>query len=411
MKEYDFIIIGAGLAGLSAHHELLKKGYSVITLEEGSIAGGRVRTEKIGDGFSDTGAQFFTFNYPRILKLCHELNLKAHSSSSLMGQKEKDKDYLLETKNPLSGIISGLLSYRSWLVLVAHIAKFKLSVRNVHPEDPVALSRFDETDARTYCLKNLNKEILEKVIIPYFSAFNYAPPEELSSALVIRAFLHMASGKSLMGLSGGLATLPKKLASGKDIHYNTKVKEVSEGIVETDAGEFKGKHIIVATTASVAKELLGNTFPAILKIIYKPSVHEGFLVKRKKRSGAYGTLILSGKNPDINVLTDERAKAPGLASEVHDVLGALRTCAGAEKENIDDVYDLLDIKESEIIERNKTIWKEAIPLLSPGHFKVIQEYRKNMRQKPKILLAGDYLSTGCAEGAVESGQFIASLFP
>ncbi len=410
MKEYDFIIVGAGLAGLSAHHELLKKGYSVLSIEAGSIPGGRVRTEKIGSGFSDTGAQFFTFNYPRILKLCQELKLKAHASSSLLAQKEKDKDYLLQTKNPLCGLTSGLLSPGSWLKLTSHILKLKLTLGKMHPEDPEALSRHDTTDARAYCLEHLNEEILEKIFVPYFSAFNYAPPEELSGALVIRALLHMASGKALMGLSRGLASLPRALAEGKEIIYETRVERIEGLKIVSAHGEFQCKHLIIATTAKTARELLHSDFPDRLKTRMSPSVHEAILVKKKKRNGSYGTLIAPGKNPDFNVLTNEGMKAPDLAPEGFDLFGVLRSRAGAGKENVRGAEELLGIIGEEIFERKTTVWKEAIPVLSPGHLRAVSEYRKTLSKDSSLFLAGDYLSTACAEGAVESGQFVAGLF-
>lgn len=411
MREFDFIIIGGGLSGLSAHHELRKKGYKVITLEASSTPGGRVRTEKLGEGFSDTGAQFFTYNYPRINRLITELKLKAHPASSLMGQKEKNKNYVLETKNPLSSFSQGLLSFSSLMILLTHTLKLKLTLKGVHPEDPVSLAKFDDSDAKTYCLKHLNQEILEKLFIPYFSAFNYAPPEELSSALVIRALLHMASGKSLMGLEGGLATLPLALSQGKEISFGTKVLSIEDKKVITDKGEFSASHIIIATPAKVARDLLGEKFPKGLNTLMSPSVHEGILVKKKKRDGTYGTLVSPDRHPDFNVLTNEGMKSPGLAPEGFDLFGILRSREGARKETVTGTEELLGIQGEEIIERKTTVWKEAIPVLSPEHLKEVAKYRKTLSSNSSVLLAGDYLSTGCSEGAVESGEFIASLFP
>ncbi|MFL5785926.1 MAG: protoporphyrinogen/coproporphyrinogen oxidase [Bacteriovoracaceae bacterium] len=406
MKEADFIIIGAGLAGLATHHELLKKHYSVITLEDSGISGGRVQTKKIGKGLSDTGAQFFTFGYPRITKLLAELKIEAHKASPLMGHLEKDRDFLVNTKNPLGALTSGLLSPKSYFLLFSHMLKLKFS--GVKPESPETFH--EEGSALDYCRKHLNEEILQKVMVPYFSAFNYADPAELSSALVVRALLHMISGKPLLGLQGGLATLPQALAKGKEIHYNTRALSIEGTVVKTDKGDFKGKHVIIATTASIAYQLLGSQFPSELAVPYKSSVHEGLLVKKQNRNGSYGTLVSPERNPDINVLTDERYKAPGLAPSDFDLLGVLRSSAGAEKEIIQGETKLLNISETDVMERQTSVWKEAIPLLRPGHFTAIKNYRRSLTKDSPVFLAGDFLSTGCAEGAVESGHFIAGLF-
>ena len=47
----DVIVVGAGLAGLVAAHEIQRRGLSVVVLEAQDAVGGRVRTE-IVDGFT-----------------------------------------------------------------------------------------------------------------------------------------------------------------------------------------------------------------------------------------------------------------------------------------------------------------------------------------------------------------------
>jgi protoporphyrinogen oxidase len=220
----------------------------------------------------------------------------------------------------------------------------------------------------------------------------------------------MASGKTLMGLSGGLSSLPEAMALGKEISFDTRVVKIHGNEVSTNNGEFKAKHIILATAAKAARELLGSNFPQTLNTRMSPSVHEAILVKAKKRDGSYGTLISPGRNPDFNVITNERFKAPGLAPEGFDLFGILRSREGAMKEKVSGAEELIGIAGEEIIERKTTIWKEAIPVLSPGHLRAVAEYRKSISVNSTVFLAGDYLSTGCAEGAVESGQFVAGVF-
>jgi hypothetical protein len=56
----DVVVIGAGLAGLSAAGQLQAAGLSVIVLDKGRSAGGRLATRRLGNGRADHGAQFFT---------------------------------------------------------------------------------------------------------------------------------------------------------------------------------------------------------------------------------------------------------------------------------------------------------------------------------------------------------------
>lgn len=60
MIETDVLIIGAGMAGLTAAGELQQAGYRVLAADKGRGVGGRMATRRIGAAVVDHGAQFFT---------------------------------------------------------------------------------------------------------------------------------------------------------------------------------------------------------------------------------------------------------------------------------------------------------------------------------------------------------------
>jgi predicted NAD/FAD-dependent oxidoreductase len=57
---FDTLIIGSGLAGLSAANELAKNGSNIIVVDKGRGIGGRLASRRIGEAVFDHGAQFFT---------------------------------------------------------------------------------------------------------------------------------------------------------------------------------------------------------------------------------------------------------------------------------------------------------------------------------------------------------------
>ncbi|TVR24270.1 MAG: FAD-dependent oxidoreductase [Anaerolineaceae bacterium] len=56
----EVIIIGAGIAGLTAANELESAGKRVTVIDKGRSVGGRLATRRVGPGVADHGAQFFT---------------------------------------------------------------------------------------------------------------------------------------------------------------------------------------------------------------------------------------------------------------------------------------------------------------------------------------------------------------
>jgi len=58
------LIIGAGLAGLTAARRLQDAGWKVTVLDKGRAPGGRMATRQIGEAVFDHGAQFFTAREP-----------------------------------------------------------------------------------------------------------------------------------------------------------------------------------------------------------------------------------------------------------------------------------------------------------------------------------------------------------
>ena len=73
----DVVVVGAGLAGLTAARRLVRRGASVIVLEARSRVGGRVVNQPIGGGqTTDGGAAFVGPTQDRILALARGLGLR-----------------------------------------------------------------------------------------------------------------------------------------------------------------------------------------------------------------------------------------------------------------------------------------------------------------------------------------------
>ncbi|HKH76409.1 MAG TPA: FAD-dependent oxidoreductase, partial [Rubrobacteraceae bacterium] len=63
------VVVGAGLSGLVAAQTLQDAGTRVAVLEAEDKVGGRMRTDRVGGGVFDHGAQFFTARGDRFTEM------------------------------------------------------------------------------------------------------------------------------------------------------------------------------------------------------------------------------------------------------------------------------------------------------------------------------------------------------
>src|SRR5437773_562831 len=75
MSAVDVIVVGGGIAGLSAGYELHRRGIRFAILERASRAGGVIFSEEV-DGFTiDAGPDSLLTQKPEAISLCRELGL------------------------------------------------------------------------------------------------------------------------------------------------------------------------------------------------------------------------------------------------------------------------------------------------------------------------------------------------
>ena len=114
------IVVGGGIAGLTAAWRLQCAGHQIEVLEREAAAGGRMRCERRGGFLVDSGAQFIFSGYKDLHALASEVGLADQvrpvgrtSSAVLRDGQLHAADY----KTPLAFLRSPLLSLGSKLRL------------------------------------------------------------------------------------------------------------------------------------------------------------------------------------------------------------------------------------------------------------------------------------------------------
>ena len=73
---YDVVVVGAGMAGLTAARTLAEAGQKVLVVEAQDRIGGRIWTRHVGDEAIELGAEFIHGRPPELWALIDEAGLE-----------------------------------------------------------------------------------------------------------------------------------------------------------------------------------------------------------------------------------------------------------------------------------------------------------------------------------------------
>jgi monoamine oxidase len=226
----DVIVIGAGLAGLSAARHLLARGASVIVLEARGRAGGRVHSQRLGGGqMIDLGAQFMGDAQTHVAALADEAGLRRISAAvpgDLLHLSSEDAA-------PQRGSPDALpLPMIDRLDALQALWRLERSVATLSREN---LARLDRIDAATF-LRDMT------FLDPAYRAIGgYVEGEMCTPLAAVSAYEALEQGASIGGFAGEGASAQWFLADG------------AEGMTRYLADSVGGSLILNAPVSSVAQ--------------------------------------------------------------------------------------------------------------------------------------------------------------
>ncbi len=260
-RQRDVIVVGAGLAGLSAAREIERAGKSVVVLEARKRVGGRTLNRKIGKGdVVELGGQWVGPTQSRVLDLIDELGLKTFDTYV----DGTNVYYRNGTKTDYTGAIPPA-NPASLGELAVTIQKLNQMASTVPPDAPWKAPQAAEWDSQTFdtWLKdnNLTPEARELVELGIQSIFS-AEPRDLSLLFVIfyiataagdfNLLINTAGGAQEKRIVGGSQRISlemaKDLGSAVELDQPVRViRRIKGGGVEVKTGKetWAAKRVIV----------------------------------------------------------------------------------------------------------------------------------------------------------------------
>lgn len=360
------VVIGAGLAGMSAAIQIQKAGREVIVLEAAERAGGRVQSDLI-DGFTcDRGFQLINAKYPELVALDlldeldfrfadRALNIAIADQMHRLGDPRK---YFLSSLNSTTGSI------------FEKFALIKALARKPKPDFSIA---------EYFIAAGLGKTF-ERVLQPFLRGVyltdltNIAAPAGLE---IIKTFISGKPGLPSHGVGVLSGVIAKEIS---DLRLGVTVNSIKTGVVTTSVGEIQASEIIVATDSTTAAQLLDlGSVPKLAgcttwyhSATLAPVSHGQLIVDGQNRGAVINTLVISNFIPEyaptgkalISTTTDNGITE----SEVRRHLATLYNCDNRGWELIAkyEIPAALPIRANQITQPIQSFVREGIYLAGDG---------------------------------------------
>ena len=426
------IVVGAGIAGLTAANTLLKAGIAVKILEASGRVGGRMSTDVINGFVVDRGAQFLSSEYELLLSVIREMGLESaiRRTSRWSAIVRNGKVYRIRGDNPVDALTSGLLNLPEWLKLAWRTWQMRKPLTSLPLNDYSQWAPFDTETAAAWTNRFVGPSVTEYITEPMLQGFYFQGPEDtsLSLSLILSAFGLRRS--HTLTIEGGIGRLPEVLASRLDVTLNSPVTSLQIGTdsvsVVTVKSRLKADHVVLAIPATEARRiyldvdelehrLMATRYSANISIAVMTDSH--FQLPASLRT-VYGLLIPRRERACIAAISIElnksRNRSPG--GQLLNIM-----LCGASSEAMLSLSDD-DVLKAAMPEAEKYLpelskhtvstllyrWTQAEPFSHMGRAIDLRRYRDRARDSGKrVWLAGDYMNTPYTEGAAESGQWAA----
>jgi monoamine oxidase len=270
MNDSDVVVVGAGLAGLTAARRLRRAGRTVVVLEARDRVGGRTLNHELGEGkVVEIGGQWVGPSQDRVLDLIDELGLSTFptydSGEHLFEYRDRVRRYSGRIPRVFSPALADF-AFALW--------RLDRMARTVDPDQPWQAARAADWDAQTvaswssrHMLTPFGRAAL-RVICEGVWAADAADVSLLHfltyahAAGGLRPLIATAGGAQDRRVVGGSQSIALALADELTgaVRCNEPVREIDHhpgerAVVYTDNSAYRCQHVVVAMNPALCGRL------------------------------------------------------------------------------------------------------------------------------------------------------------
>jgi phytoene dehydrogenase-like protein len=425
----DVVVVGAGIAGLSAALRLTHAGVTTTVLEAGPGVGGRMSTEKV-DGFRlDRVGQLLFTSYPELRLtpgldalalrlfapgvLLHSDGRRHRAGAPVAGRSARGALNAVRAlasapratpvrgrgspaavpppRNRAAAPVGGAVDQARLGSALARIAGTPLERLLSRPELPAA---------QALALRGLPPRTVDGFLRPLLAALLCDPELTTSSRCADLALRAFAGGRMAVP-EGGAEVLPELLARALPpgtVHTGVRVTSVSTTSVTTaEHGEFRCRAVLLATDARAAAELLpGLRVPDFhpVTVVHHttdepPATGAALLLDADRGGPVAHTAVLSSVDPSRAPAGRALVSSTVLGTPPPDVDAAVRT-------HLSRLYGTSTARWETLAVHHTA---DAVPAMRPPH-----DLRRPVRLLAGLYVCGDHRDSSTVQGALHSAH-------
>ncbi len=424
-KNRKVVIVGAGIAGLTAAYFLTKHGFDVQVLELNDSPGGRMRQIELEGLKVNSGARILYTFYSVVMELIDELGLQKELQFLEMSElicDDGSNRYPLSFSPDLSWLFNKNIDLGCRLKLAGILPALIKAKFVSNPDDMSTSAYLDGESLDSYIVRKVGKDFLDKIVNPLFRGARNWNACDVSPAFFLSTSAHMP-GHRAFTFKQGIGFLAEQLASGLNVNYRVRVNSI-QGNTE-DAGvvidyienekscRLEADIVVCATEGAKLKELIKGKTTEEERFFEKIKYNSmGVVYYILKKADKHSVTFYTQKHPSslalLEVVKNEKNKhhlfcelSPERAREI------------ADKQNQTEMDTLIleDVRKrypelDKQLDYSVNQWIEhMLPVFYPGYIASLKTFREQQAASAKsIYYCGDYLSQALVGGACFSGK-------